>query len=222
MEEPWLSFLWYESCYWLSASVMTFGFSLRTEGHEHVPRKGPVLLIANHQSYIDPILVGLAVRRHPVFLARQSLFRHRPLARLMRSLHAVPVNQEGFAREGLQKIFEQLRAGRVVGVFPEGERTGHGRMSPLRPGIHLLIKRMAMPVVPVGISGAYDAWPRWRAYPIPAPLFLPAGKGTIAVSVGPAMDSRRFADQPRETVLAELFVELQKQKERAQRLRRKS
>jgi 1-acyl-sn-glycerol-3-phosphate acyltransferase len=222
MEEGWLSYAWFKGCYWLSAATMTLGFSLRTEGHHHVPRRGPALLIANHQSFMDPILVGLAVRRHAVFLARKSLFRHRGLAWLMRSLHAVPVNQEGFAREGLKTILQQLQAGRAVGIFPEGERTGNGRMNPLRPGIHLLIKRMEMAIVPIGIAGAYDAWPRQRAYPIPAPLFLPAGKGTIAVSVGPPMDSRRFADQPREKVLAELFVELQKQKERAQRLRRKA
>ncbi len=221
MEEGWLSHLWYEGCYWLSATAMTFGFSLRTEGHQHIPRQGAALLIANHQSFIDPILVGLAVRRHAVFLARQSLFRHRSLAWLMRSLHAVPVNQEGFAREGLKKILEQLKAGRAVGVFPEGERTCNGPMNPLRPGIHLLIKKMEMPIVPIGIAGAYDAWPRWRAYPIPAPLFLPAGKGTIAVSVGRPMNSRLFAGQPRDKVLADLFVELQKQKDRAERLRRK-
>jgi 1-acyl-sn-glycerol-3-phosphate acyltransferase len=222
MEESWLAPLWYDTCYWLSATVMTFGFSLRTEGHGNVPHHGPALLLANHQSFMDPILVGLAVRRHPVFLARQSLFRHRPLAWLMRSLHAVPVNQEGFAREGLKAILDQLRAGRVVGIFPEGNRTGDGRVKPLRPGIHLLIKRMAMPIVPIGIAGAFEAWPRWRPCPVPAPLFLPARKGTIAVSVGRPIDSRHFAHQPRETVLADLFVELQKQKEKAQRLRRKA
>jgi 1-acyl-sn-glycerol-3-phosphate acyltransferase len=221
MEEGCLSKIWYECCYWLSATTMTFGFSLRTEGHRHVPRQGPALLISNHQSFLDPLLVGLAVRRHAVFLARQSLFRHRSLAWLMRSLHAVPVNQEGFAREGLKAILQQLDAGRVVGIFPEGERTSDGQMGSLRPGIHLLIKKMAIPIVPIGIAGAYDAWPRWRAYPMPALAFTPAKKGTIAVSVGPAMDSRDFAGQPREKVLANLFVELQKQKERAQRLRRK-
>ncbi|HLJ96342.1 MAG TPA: lysophospholipid acyltransferase family protein [Gemmataceae bacterium] len=221
MEESWPSYLWYQTSYWLSAAAMTFGFSLRTQGHQHVPRRGPALLIANHQSFMDPILVGLAVRRHAVFLARQSLFRHRWLARLMRSLDAVPVNQEGFAREGLKTILEQLQEGRVVGIFPEGERTADGQIHPLRPGIHLLIKKLAIPIIPVGIAGAYDAWPRWRAYPIPAPLFLPAGKGTIAVSVGRPLDSRQFAGQPRAQVLADLFVELQKQKDRAERLRRK-
>ena len=133
----------------------------------------------------------------------------------MRSLHAVPVNEHGFAREGLQAILEQLQAGRVVSVFPEGHRTQDGQMSPFRPGILLLIKRLAIPIVPIGIAGAFDAWPRLQSYPTPAPLFLPARKGTIAVSVGPPIDSRCFAGQPREKVLAELFVEVQKQKERA-------
>jgi 1-acyl-sn-glycerol-3-phosphate acyltransferase len=219
-EESWLSRLWYDTIYWLSASVMTFGFSLRTEGHRNVPRHGPALLLANHQSFMDPILVGLAVRRQAIFLARQTLFRYRPLAWLMSSLHAVPVNHEGFAREGLKAILRQLQAGRAVGIFPEGVRTRDGGMQPLRPGIHLLIKRMEMPIVPIGIAGAYDAWPRWRPYPLPAPLFMPGTKGTIAVSVGRPIDSRRFAQQSRETVLADLFVELQKQKEKAQRLRR--
>jgi 1-acyl-sn-glycerol-3-phosphate acyltransferase len=221
MEESWQSHVWHQFCYWLSATAMTFGFSLRTQGCQHVPRQGPALLLANHQSFMDPILVGLAVRRHAVFLARRTLFRHRWLASLMRSLHAVPVNQEGFAREGLRAVLEQLKAGRAVGIFPEGERTWNGQMNPLRPGIHLLIKKMDMPIVPIGIAGAYEAWPRWRAYPILAPLFLPAGKGTIAVSIGRPMDSRQFAEQPREKLLADLAVELQKQKDAAERLRRK-
>jgi 1-acyl-sn-glycerol-3-phosphate acyltransferase len=222
MEESWPAALWYHCIYSLSAAVMGFGFSLRTQGHQHIPRRGAALLLANHQSFLDPLLVGLAVRRHAVFLARQSLFRHRPLAWLMRSLHAVPVNIDGFAREGLKTILVQLQAGRIVGIFPEGERTRDGQLGPLRPGILLLMKKMQMPIVPIGIAGAYQAWPRWRAYPIPAPLFLPAGRGTIAVSVGPPLDSRRFMDSPREQVLAELSVELQKQKERAERLRRKA
>src|SRR5262249_59508056 len=104
MEESWLSALWYQCVYSLTALVMSVGFSLRTEGHQHVPRRGGALLLANHQSFLDPLLVGLAVRRHAVFLARQSLFRHRFLAWLMRSLHALPVNQDGLARAGLKTI----------------------------------------------------------------------------------------------------------------------
>ena len=74
---------------------------------------------------------------------------------------------------------------------------------------------------PVGIAGAYEAWPRSRPYPLPAPLFWPAGKGTIAVSIGQPIASRCFADKPRAQVLDDLFVRIEEVYERAERLRRK-
>lgn len=216
-----LSDFWYQTAYWTSAITMGLGFSLRTEGERNIPWTGPLLVIANHQSFLDPVLVGLAVRRPLTPLARQSLFRHRSFAWLIRSLRAVPVNQEGFAREGLVTILEQLKAERAVLIFPEGERTPDGSIMPLRPGIHLLLKRVAVPILPVGIAGAYEAWPRWRKYPIPSPLFLPVGRSTIAVSVGTPLDSRRWEGRPRAELLADLHLELRKAHQRAEQLRRK-
>jgi 1-acyl-sn-glycerol-3-phosphate acyltransferase len=217
----WLSDLAYESCYWLSTVGMTALFSLRTEGRRNVPADGPALLIANHQSFLDPILVGLCTRRHLYFLARKTLFRRPLFAALMRTLNAVPIDQEGVGKEGLKTILGELQKGHAVVVFPEGERTADGIVHALKPGIALLIKRVQAPIVPIGIAGAFTAWPRTRKYPIPAPLFLPAGRGTVAVSVGRRIDARRFAEMPRQEMLAELFVELQKVTERAERLRRK-
>jgi 1-acyl-sn-glycerol-3-phosphate acyltransferase len=219
--QHWLAERWYDFHYWLSWTTCTLGFSLRTEGAQYVPCQGPALLIANHQSYLDPIIIGIAARRHLCFLARKTLFRNPAFGWLLRSLNSVPVDQEGFAREGLKTILAQLQAGRAVLIFPEGERTPHGKMLPLRPGIHLLIKKVEMPIIPIAVAGAFQAWPRSRPYPIPAPLFLPPGRGTIAVSVGRPLDSRYFAEQPRERVLADLFTELQKLSERAEHLRRK-
>jgi 1-acyl-sn-glycerol-3-phosphate acyltransferase len=212
---------WYELAYWVTGVVMTMGFSLRVQGGRNVPRTGPVLLIANHQSFLDPQLVGLAARRHLYYLARKSLFDNRLLGWFLRSYNVVPVNQDGFAREGLKAMLEQLEAGRVVLVFPEGNRTEDGRMQPLRPGILLLMKRVQMPVVPVGVAGAFEAWPRSRPYPRLAPFFLPADKGTVAVSVGRPLDSRQFADMDRDEVLSKLFVAIQEQQVRAEKLRRK-
>jgi 1-acyl-sn-glycerol-3-phosphate acyltransferase len=214
--------LWYDGLFWLSFTGVTFGFSLRTQGYQHVPAEGAALLIANHQSFMDPVLVGLAARRHLHYLARKTLFRHWGLAWLMRSLNGVPVDQEGFAREGLKTMLEQLHAGHAVVVFPEGERTADGSMKPFRPGIHLLIKRLAMPIVPVGIAGAFNAWPRQRAFPLPAPLFWPAWQGTIAVSIGRPIESTSLKDKPRTQALEELFLAVQKHQERAEHLRRKS
>lgn len=212
---------WYRLNVWVQGGALTLGFSLRTEGARHVPRAGPALLIANHQSFLDPSLVGVASRRRLCFLARKSLFRHRALAWLIRSFNAVPVDQEGIGIEGLRILMHKLRQGQAVVVFPEGSRTENGAIQPLMPGIHLLIKRAAAPIIPIGIAGAYEAWPRGRPLPIPAPLFLPAGAGTLAVAIGPPLDGRRLADLPRAQVLQELSEALHRMHDRAEQLRRK-
>jgi 1-acyl-sn-glycerol-3-phosphate acyltransferase len=216
-----MSYLWYETNYWLSMVLMKLAFSFRAEGRENVPRSGPALLIANHQSYLDTVPVGLAARRHLAYLARVGLFRIPILSWIIRSLNAVPINEEGFAREGLKTVLELLQTGHAVIVYPEGERSWDGKMQPLRPGIHLLIKRVDMPIIPVGIAGTFEAWPRQHRLPRLAPLFWPARKGTVAVSVGLPIPSSRFKDQPREQVMDELFREVQRMKEQAERLRRK-
>jgi 1-acyl-sn-glycerol-3-phosphate acyltransferase len=220
-DASWLSFLTYETTYFSSMAFMTLGFSLRTEGREHVPLRGPVLLIANHQSFFDPLLIGLSTRRHLHFLARKTLFRNRFFTALIRNLNAVPVDQEGVGKEGIETILGQLRLGHGVVVFPEGQRTGDGAVHELKPGVQLLIKLSRAPVVAVGIAGAFEAWPRWRPFPLPAPLFLPAGAGTIAVVVGRPLDVHQFAAMPRAQVLKELFSQLQIVQARAEKLRRK-
>lgn len=213
--------LWYDACYTLCATVCQLAFSLRTQGARYVPRTGPVLLIANHQSFIDPVLVGLAARRHLTLLGRKTLFRHPVLTALMKSLNAVPVDQEGFAREGLQTLITLLRAGKAVGIFPEGERTRTGQLQELRPGVHLLIKKAPCPIVPVGIAGAFESWPRWRTLPTLAPSFWPAGKACMAVAIGKPLDGNELAHAPREVVLGRLFATLQEVQTQAEKLRRK-
>jgi 1-acyl-sn-glycerol-3-phosphate acyltransferase len=218
----WLSCCWYEANYAIMYMAFTLTFSLRIEGRNNIPRVGPVLLVANHQSFLDPVLVGLATRRHLQTVARKTLFRHRLLAWLMRSFRAIPIDHEGIGKEGLKAVLNELEGGNCVLIFPEGTRTKDGRMQPLRPGIHLLLKRAKVPIVPVGIAGAYAAWPIWRPYPLPAPLFLPAKDRAVAVSAGPPLDGHYFATLPRDRALNELFQQLQKAACRAERLRRRS
>ena len=217
----WLSYLLYEGTYWLSAMSFVLGWSLRTDGMHNVPGRGPVLFISNHQSFLDPLLIGLAVRRHLHFLSRKSLFRFPVFAWLIRRLNAVPIDQEGSGIEGLKVTLRLLKEGRAMVVFPEGERTYDGAIHPLEAGVQLLIRRARAPIVPVAIAGAYEAWSRWRRLPIPAPLFLPPAKGTLAVSVGKPLDTARLADLPRPDLLQALFVELTQLHQHAERLRRK-
>ncbi|HYT90603.1 MAG TPA: lysophospholipid acyltransferase family protein [Gemmataceae bacterium] len=213
------SYAVHKLAYMLSATAMPVFFRLRIEGGAHIPRTGPALLVANHQSFLDPILLGLCTPRALCYLARKSLFRNPFFAWLIRVLGAVPIDQQGVGKEGIKTILEQLQRGEAVVVFPEGERTRDGRMQPLRPGVHLLIKRTKAPIVPIGIAGAFDAWPRRHKLPRPSPLFLPAGKGTIAVSVGQPLDAARYIEMARADSLAKLFTELQRLQGRAERLR---
>jgi 1-acyl-sn-glycerol-3-phosphate acyltransferase len=216
-----LSNAWYDLTYLATMTGLSWAFSLRTEGWRNVPATGPALLLANHQSFLDPPTIGVAARRRVNFLARKTLFNNPVFGRLISSLRATPIDQEGFARDGLKTILEQLKKGEAVLVFPEGERTPHGEMLPLKPGITLLLKRVETPIVPIGIAGAYDAFPRWRPYPVPSPLFWPANKGAVAVSIGKPLDSKVYAGMEREQALAALFTELQKQQQQAEKLRRK-
>src|SRR5260370_16104427 len=116
----------FHGSYAATMAVCTFGFGLRTAGMQRMPLSGPALLVANHQSYLDPPLVGLASRRELVYLARKSLFRNRFFGAFIRAYNAVPIDQEGIGKDGIRTILEQLQLGRAVMVFPEGERTHVG------------------------------------------------------------------------------------------------
>jgi 1-acyl-sn-glycerol-3-phosphate acyltransferase len=212
--------LWYDAVYWSSFTFFTFGFSYRRSGWGNVPACGPVLIVSNHQSMFDPLLVGVASRRYVVHLARKNLFDQPVLAPLIRSLNAIPIDR-GFGKEGIQGVLDALALGRVVIVFPEGERTHTGEVQPLKPGVSLLIKRVNCPIVPVGVAGAFAAWNRHMKRPRFAPLLLPPAAGTIAVAVGPAIDPARYQGMDRGEMLADLHRELVRQFEAADRLRRK-
>ncbi len=218
---PWLMDLWYNVVYVVTHLVCTLGFSLKFEGGEQVPRTGPVLLLANHQSLLDPVLVGLAARRHLHYLARKTLFASPLLGGLIRSLNAVPIAHESVGKEGLKTILQLLQQGHAVVVFPEGTRSEDGTMIPFKPGIALLVARAKPVIVPVGIAGAFAAWPYWRPLPALAPLFLPAGTTTLAVSVGQPLESNDLVSLSREELLQRLFAAVQAQAQRAEKIRRK-
>lgn len=211
----------YDFAYCATGWTYLLGWSLRVEGVHNIPRTGPVLLVANHQSFLDPVAIGLAAPRRLSYLARKSLFTNRYFGGLLRAVNCVPIDQEGVGKEGMQAILGRLKAGRAVLVFPEGERCGDGALHPLRPGISLLIKRAQAPIVAVGIAGAFQAWPRSRKLPRLAPLFLPASERSIAVSVGPLRAAAAVAGRPRDQMLAQLLADIDRQYRRAEKLQRK-
>ncbi|OWK43326.1 lysophospholipid acyltransferase family protein [Fimbriiglobus ruber] len=210
----------YQAAYWSAFYGFTFGCSLRSIGREHVPVSGPVLLVSNHQSFIDPVLVGVSATRQLTYLARDNLFHNRILGRIIRHYGAVPIDR-GFGKEGLMAVLRELDRGSAVLMFPEGERSQTGALQPLKPGVSLLLKRVTCPIVPVGISGAYAAWPRQQKWPSFDPLLLPTTGRAIAVAFGPPLDPSQFRGRDREAMLAPLQTSIATAHAHAERIRRK-
>lgn len=212
--------VWYDAVFWSTFTFYTFGFSLRRTGWGNMPRTGPVLVLANHASMLDPNLVGLASRRYLTYLARKNLFGQPVLGWFIRSVGAVPIDR-GMGKDGIQSVLGALERGGAVLVFPEGERTHDGTVQPLKPGVSLLIRRVNCPIVPVGIAGTFQAWSRHMKLPKPAPLLLHPEDSSIALSVGKPIDPIRYKGMDRDDMMDDLRREIVAQVEAAERLRRK-
>jgi 1-acyl-sn-glycerol-3-phosphate acyltransferase len=145
--------------------AFTLGLQLRAYGQRHVPESGGVLLLSNHQSFLDPPLVGVPVGRWLTYMARASLYRNPLFGELIRSFNAFPVRRGAVDRQAMRRAIELLNEGHGVVMFPEGSRTPDGSLQPFKGGFRLLLRRAPVPVVPVAIDGAFDAWPRYRRLP---------------------------------------------------------
>jgi 1-acyl-sn-glycerol-3-phosphate acyltransferase len=178
-----LAWLWYSvlwgPCYAISQVLFRYRFS----GRSYVPIKGPVLLVSNHQSHLDPVLIGIACPRQLKYLARVGLFFW-PFSWWIRALGAVSIDRVS-AISGIKTTIKLLKDGNAVVVFPEGSRTPDGNLHPMLPGFCVLARRSGATIVPVAIDGAFAALPRGAAYPRPA---------RIQLAFAPAIARDQFAN----------------------------
>jgi len=150
--------------------VTTTVFDLKVYGVEHVPKTGGTLLLSNHQSYLDPVLVGVRIPRPLSFLAKSELFRNPALRWLITNLNAYPVNLGAGDIHAVRETIGRLKEGHLLTIFPEGSRTVTGELAALQPGFALVVRKAGVPIVPAAIDGAYEALPpksmMLRPYPI--------------------------------------------------------
>jgi 1-acyl-sn-glycerol-3-phosphate acyltransferase len=168
------SWFWYAMLWCPCYAIAQVWFRFRFSGKAVVPVEGPVLLVSNHQSNLDPVLVGIACPRQLKYLARQGLFFW-PFSLWIRSLGAVPIDRERGALAGIRTTLDLLKKGNAVLVFPEGSRTPDGNLFPMLPGFCLLARRSGATIVPVGIVGAYHALKRGTIFARPHPIRLAFG-----------------------------------------------
>lgn len=145
-------------------------FDYKAYGVENVPKVGGALMISNHQSYLDPVMLGLNLPRPLSYLAKSELFQHPLLSWLIRELRAFPVRQGKGDRSAIDETIRRLREGHLLAIFPEGTRTPDGEIGPIQRGAALVVRRAGVPIVPVAIHGSHAAWPTgqkvFRANPI--------------------------------------------------------
>jgi 1-acyl-sn-glycerol-3-phosphate acyltransferase len=151
-------------------------FRYSSRGHLHVPTQAPALLLSNHQSFLDPLLIGLPLDRPVSYLARDSLFRIFGLGALMRISLVVPIKREGGGGGGLRETLSHLAEGHLMGIFPEGTRSLDGTVGPLKPGFSVLLRRADVPVIPVGIAGANRAMGPGKKFIWPARICVVYGE----------------------------------------------
>ncbi len=147
--------------------------------HAHrVPATGPLLVIANHQSYYDPPLIGGGITNRPIdYLARAGLFKNPIFGRFIRAYNAFPIKEDSGDRAALEAVIGRLKANGAVLLFPEGFRTRTGHVQPFKRGMALVLRKARCPLLPVAIDGVFDVFPPGQSCPT---LF----RGPIGVNYG--------------------------------------
>jgi 1-acyl-sn-glycerol-3-phosphate acyltransferase len=159
----------------LAMAFMRLYFRLESRGREHVPGQGPVLLVANHSSALDPPLVGGACPRQLTFLAKAQLFDIPLFGALIRRLNARPLRRDGADAGAMRTALRLLQEGAALLVFPEGTRGPEGVLREPKAGAAMLAILAGVPVVPVFISGSGRALAKGRRLPQPVKVRVTFG-----------------------------------------------
>ncbi len=146
-------------------------------GRQHLPNTGAFLAVCNHTSYLDPPVCGTFLAERPFSpIGRSTLFVG-PFGWLIRSLGTIPINRDGGDAAAMRAGIDELKAGRVVLVFPEGTRSPNGELQEFKRGVSIMIRKAGVPILPMAIEGTFRTWPKGRLLPLPC--------GRVGCAAGP-------------------------------------
>jgi len=165
---------------------------LRIIGRERIPREGKVMVIANHSSNLDPIVVGVAFPGRLRYLAKSELFLNPLLGFLIRILGAIPVSKETSQSAGtaLKAFLSLLERGENILIFPEGARSFDGRLQPLEGGAALIAYKTGVPVVPAYVAGTFASMPRGSSFVRPSAISITFGEPLYPESIASGLSTR--------------------------------
>ena len=135
-------------------------FNYKVINREKLIEDGPAIIVANHQSFLDPPLVGSLYRNEVFFLARKTLFDAPVLKQVLPHCNVIPIDQTRPDPASIIQVLRTVKNGKRIVIFPEGSRCEDGKIHDAMPGIGLILSKLAhVPVQPVRIEGAYDCLP---------------------------------------------------------------
>jgi len=144
---------------WVFVNIM---YRIQVRGLENVPEKGPVLIVCNHVSFMDALVIGGSVRRPVRFVMDHKIFRIPILGFMFRTARAIPIAPAREDPDALARAFDKIDAeladGEVVCIFPEGTLTRHGEMNEFKRGVEKILERRPVPVVPMALRGLYGSF----------------------------------------------------------------
>lgn len=162
------------------------------EGEKNVPMEGGFLLLTNHRSIIDGPVVHCYSPRLLYSMTKSTQFRQPWERAILRHVGAFPTRRHQVDPQAVRVTLRYLEQGRAVGIYPEGERSWDGRIQPLRLGTIRLVLKAGVPVVPCGVVGLYDFWPRWDRLPRRLPFL---NRAPVTIRFGTPMHFGRHDDR---------------------------
>lgn len=178
--------------------IFRVGHDLKVTGQEHVPKTGPFIIAANHVSFLDPPMVGVACPRRVVFMARRDLFRHWLLGAFLRSVKVIPLARGEADVHAVRTALQSLRRGDIIGIFPEGGRQLSGTLGTAKRGVGLLATMARVPIVPAYLTGTFQALP---------PHATRLHRSKIRVAFGPAISYTTSSFVPPDPATTRLVAE---------------
>jgi 1-acyl-sn-glycerol-3-phosphate acyltransferase len=137
-------------------------YRVRVEGLDNVPDEGPCVIVCNHVSYVDAVVIAACVRRPIRFVMDHRIFRVPLLSWLFRTMRTIPIaparEDPALKERAFEEVRRALEAGEVVGIFPEGRLTESGDLNPFRPGVQQIVAATPVPVVPMALRGLWGSF----------------------------------------------------------------
>ncbi len=157
--------------------LMRILFRIEHSGLENIPAEGPLLIVANHNTYFDPFWIAVRIYRATRFMAWDKIFKLPVAGALFRWLGAFPVSLENPESSAFKSSVRILRAGEALMIFPEGGRSPDGNLLPFKEGAAHLALKLGIPILPVVVHGGAGVWGPGMHFPMPRKVrveYLPA------------------------------------------------